>query len=153
VVDTTVCSNFAQAGEAKLVQTAFPVVGSPRAVLDEIATGHDLGYLPAVDWSFLEDLKLTEKEASRARELEATLGAGEAACIAIAEERDGLLLTDDRAARKAARAAGVRLSGTLGVLARLVDAGRLTIAEADELLGAMLRAGYRSPVSSLTDLF
>lgn len=106
VADTTVWSNFAHAGDPRLVQAAFPSVSSPPGVVEELDRGHRLGYV----------------------------------------------LTDDRAARKTARLLGVRLSGTLGVLARLVDAGRISVAEADQLLGAMLRSGYRSPISSISEL-
>jgi predicted nucleic acid-binding protein len=152
VADTTVWSNFAHAGDPRLVQAAFPSVSSPPAVVEELDRGHRLGYVSWADWAFIEGLALTEKEASRAMELEERLGAGEAACLAVGEARGGLVLTDDRAARKTARLLGVRLSGTLGVLARLVDAGRLSVVEADQLLGAMLRSGYRSPVSSISEL-
>lgn len=152
VVDTTVWSNFAQAASPRLVQAAFLAVASPRAVLDEIGRGQRLAHLPAHDWSFVEVLELTEDESARAGELEAKLGAGEAACLAIAEARDGLILTDDRAARKVATFLALRVSGTLGVLARLVDAGHSSIEEADDLLDAMVRAGYRSPVFTLSEL-
>jgi hypothetical protein len=37
-------------------------------------------------------------------------------------------------------------------LARLVDLDHLTLDEADGLLARMLRAGYRSPVSTLREL-
>jgi predicted nucleic acid-binding protein len=63
-----------------------------------------------------------------------------------------LILTDDQAARKVAAALDLRVSGTLGVLARLVDGGHASIEEADDLLDAMVRAGYRSPVFTLSEL-
>jgi predicted nucleic acid-binding protein len=134
VADTTVWSNFAHGGRPRLVQDAFPGVTSPRAVLDEVAEGHRLGFLPGFDWAFVQEIELTELEATRAEEFEARLGPGEAACIALARARGALLLTDDRAARRLARALEIKVSGTLGVLARLVDSRRLSVDEADDLL-------------------
>lgn len=152
VADTTVWSNFAHAGRPQWVQTAFAGVASPRAVLAEITEGHRLGYLAGFDWSFVAELGLTAEEAGRAEQLEASLGLGEAACIAVAEARGVLLLTDDRAARRVARSLALQVSGTLGVLVRLVDSAELSMSEADDLLDRMIRAGYRSPVRSLDDL-
>jgi predicted nucleic acid-binding protein len=152
VADTTVWSNFAHAGQPRLVGAAFAGVASPPAVLAEIGQGQHLGYLGDFDWSFVERIDLTEEEAKRAEELEASLGPGEAACIAVAEARNALLLTDDRAARRAARSSALQVSGTLGVLARLVGTGRLSTGDADDLLGRMLRGGFRSPVSSIVDI-
>jgi predicted nucleic acid-binding protein len=54
------------------------------------------------------------------------LGAGEHAAIALAVQLEaGLLLTDDRAAVKAARAHGFVVTGTLGVLSRAARLGRV----------------------------
>jgi predicted nucleic acid-binding protein len=152
VVDTTVWSNFAQAGDPRLVQKAFSAVASPSAVMEEIRSGQRRGYLAQDDWDFVERLELTEKEKARSKELEARLGPGEAACLAVAEARGCLVLTDDRAARKLADSLDVRVSGTIGVLVRLVDSSHISVQEADGLLKAMVRAGYRSPVATLTGL-
>jgi hypothetical protein len=46
----------------------------------------------------------------------------------------------------------IPLSGTLGVLVRLIDLGVLNLDDADALLSQMMTAGYRSPVASLQDL-
>jgi len=53
VVDTTVWSNFAHAGDPTLVTTAFAGAASPREVLDEIARGQRLGFIGTYDWSFI----------------------------------------------------------------------------------------------------
>jgi len=44
------------------------------------------------------------------------------------------------------------ISGTLGVLTRLVDIGHFTLNEANDLLLQMIATGYCSPVSSLRDI-
>ncbi len=62
------------------------------------------------------------------------------------------VLTDDRDARELARHLRIPISGTLGVLTRLVDIGHFTLNEANDLLLQMIATGYYSPVSSLRDI-
>jgi predicted nucleic acid-binding protein len=152
VADTTVLSNFAYVRHPRWIVEAFPSVGSPEAVMDEIDRGRALGYLPALDWSWLPVLHLSAKEERRARELEARLGRGESACLAISEARGALLLTDDRAARRLAASLSIRCSGTLGVLVTQVEQGRTSPSEADRILHRMIEAGYRCPVESVSEL-
>lgn len=152
VADTTVWSNFVHARNPRLVLEVFPQIASPRAVLEEIETGRHRGYLAEFDLSWIPEVDMTAPEAVQARVFEDRLEPGEAACLAVAQARDVLCLTDDRAARRLARTLEVRLGGTLGVLVHLVEAQRLTQTEADVLLTRMIRARYRSPVSSLSEL-
>ncbi|MCL0040764.1 hypothetical protein M1M90_01565, partial [Thermodesulfovibrionales bacterium] len=78
---------------------------------------------------------------------------GEAAGIAIAKERNLVFFSDDRKARRVAQDQGVKISGTLGMLELLVEEGKLSIGEADEILNKMIQGGYRSPIQSLKELF
>ena len=153
VADTTVWCNFAHAGQPRLVPAAYPGVTSPQEVLDEIAEGQRLGHLGDFDWRFIQRVRLTRDEEKRAERLQGgALGRGEAACLAVAVARGVVVLTDDRDARAAAGFLEVQVSGTLGVLLHLVDMGAMSVTEADGLLMEMIRAGYRSPVASLTQL-
>lgn len=152
VADTTVWSNFAHAGQPRLVSAAYPGVASPQQVLDEIAEGQRLGHLGNFDWQFVKRVRLTRDEAKSAERLEKTLGPGEAACLAVAAARGVVVLTDDRDARSVASSLGVQVSGTLGVLSHVVAMGALSVIEADDLLANMIRAGYRSPVASLKEI-
>jgi predicted nucleic acid-binding protein len=61
-------------------------------------------------------------------------------------------LNDDRDARELAGLFRIPISGTLGVLTRLIDIGSLDLDEADALLTQMITAGYRSPVASLVEI-
>lgn len=88
----------------------------------------------------------------RYHELLHSLNVGEAACLAMAITRGCRLLTDDRDARELARHLRIPISGTLGVLTRLVDIGHFTLDKADNLLLQMIATGYHSPVSSLRDI-
>lgn len=152
VADTTVWCNFAHAGQPRLVPAAYPGITSPQEVLDEIAEGQRLGHLGDFDWRFIQRVRLTRDEEKRAERLQETLGRGEAACLAVAASRGVVVLTDDRDARTVAGSLGVQVSGTLGVLLHLVDMGAVSVTEADGFLMEMIRAGYRSPVASLTQL-
>jgi predicted nucleic acid-binding protein len=111
-----------------------------------------LGKLPSLDWSWLPIWTLEEEEVPYYHRLLSRLNPGEAACLAMALIRKGRILTDDRDAREFARHLTIPLSGTLGVLARLIDLGVLNLDDADALLSQMMTAGYRSPVTSLQDL-
>jgi predicted nucleic acid-binding protein len=143
VVDNTLLSNFAHIQQPKLLAAAFDQPVTARAVLDELEVGVQIARIPCVDWSWLRVIELTDDE-----RLNQTLGRGEAACIALAKSRQWIILTDDRAAREA----GLIVSGTLGALMNLVRANALSLAEAYKFLATMKLSGYRCPVSLLTEL-
>jgi len=62
------------------------------------------------------------------------------------------VFTDDRDAREIAADMQIPVSGTLGLLVRLVDQGALSLQEADDPLRRMIASGYRSPVTQLADI-
>ena len=152
LVDTSVLSNFAQVGQPSLLQAAFAEVVTTPSVMAERAEGERLGRLPTVNWAWLPVVELTPEEATRFAELHQSLGAGEASCLAVAQARGWMVLTDDRDARRVAQTRGVAISGTLGALVNLVDQGTLTLDQADSLLTQMKQYGYRCPVVSLREL-
>jgi predicted nucleic acid-binding protein len=152
LADTTLLSNFAHVQRPELLLSAFEGLSVPRSVMAELITGVQAGRVPACDWSGLDFIDLMPGEIAHVEALRQTLGVGEAECIAAAVARDGSVLTDDRNARRAAVAAGLTVSGTLGVLIRLVDQGELSRTQADELLAEMQQHGYHSPVNSLDEL-
>lgn len=152
MLDTTVPSNLAWAGQPRLVEGPFPELGAPEEVLAELRRGQVLGLLPEADWGWLPVLLLAPGEARQAKQFQRQLDRGEAHCLAIASSRGALLLTDDKAARRLARDLGVEVSGTLGALARLAHLRRLSTHHADTLLDRMIQAGYRSPIRSLREL-
>jgi predicted nucleic acid-binding protein len=85
-------------------------------------------------------------------ELRRDLQAGEAACIAVAEARGGLVLTDDLDARRFAITLKIDVSGTVGALGKLLRREILTLEQGDGLLAGMISRGYRSPVRSLREI-
>ena len=152
VVDNTPLSNFAHIQQPKLLAAAFDQPVTAPAVMDELEVGVQTARIPAVDWSWLPVIELTDEERTLAEHLNQTLGRGEAECIAVAKSRQWIMLTDDRDARRVAREAGLIVSGTLGALVNLVRDNALSLAEADEFLAIMKRSGYRCPVNSLSEL-
>ena len=162
VIDNTVLSNFCRIGRLELLNALFDKVYVTYEVREEVLRGLEEGY------SFLEQaasalkadsaawLELTgfkssaEEEASR--KFAETLGYGEASCLALAQARGWLILTDDLRARRTARRLGIDVTGTLGILALSVEEGILDLASGDQLLHQMIAEGYRSPYGSLTEL-
>jgi predicted nucleic acid-binding protein len=153
LLDNTVMSNFAAIERPDLLRTAFGSrLATSQQAFDELQAGVRLDRLPSLDWSWLPVWTLEEEEGPYYHRLLSRLNAGEAACLAMALIRKCRILTDDRDAREFARHLKIPLSGTLGVLVRLIDLGVLNLDDADALLSQMMTAGYRSPVASLQDL-
>jgi predicted nucleic acid-binding protein len=152
LADTTVLNNFAQVKRPDLLRKAFTGLSAPLEVRAELAEGERRGLVPICDWSWLAVIQSTDAERSRASELRDRVEAGEAACIAMIVARGGLLLTDDGPARHLAASLGVELSGTIGVLVKLLQRKILSLDEGDSLLQGMIARGYRSPVKSLREI-
>ncbi|HSF43409.1 MAG TPA: DUF3368 domain-containing protein [Thermoanaerobaculia bacterium] len=152
LADTTVLNNFAQIRRPDLLRSAYPDLSAPIPVWNELELGVRRGLVPVCDWSWLEILDLNEQEQAQADEIGQNLGAGEAACIAAAINRGVLMLSDDWEARALARSLGLEVSGSLGVLDRLVLKQTLSLEEADALLEEMVRRGFRSPYRSLREI-
>ncbi|MCL0072151.1 hypothetical protein M1N49_00490 [Thermodesulfovibrionales bacterium] len=160
VVDTTVLSNLARVNRIDLLKKLHVQIVLPSQVHEEILKGIAAGYsfleeadkVVEADWVKLAVLE-DERERTLFRNLLDIVGYGEAAGIAIAKERNLVFFSDDRKARRVAQDQGVKISGTLGMLELLVEEGKLSIGEADEILSKMIQGGYRSPIQSLKELF
>ena len=153
VVDNTVLSNYSIVGQRDLILAAFPDTACPPGVWNEYQRGIARGYFRIRrEWGAIPILALTPEERALSNTLAQGYGRGEAECIALAETRGADVLTDDRAARRRALITGVEVSGTLGVLVTLLDAGAMKLGDADRLLQQMTAAGYHSPVDTLRDL-
>ena len=98
---------------------------------------------------FVTNMK--ESEMKLFSDLARFLHLGEASCIAIAEKRNWLFLTDDSDARNYALKFNVALSGTIGVLRDSVNADFITLEEGEEYHQIMVEYGYRSPIKRLKD--
>lgn len=153
LLDNTVLSNFARIGKTHLLEMAFDGAASTtEQAMTEFQNGIATGKLPETDLSWLAVLSLQEKERSVYQKLRSRLDAGEAACLAWAYGRKSIVFTDDRDARETASQMQIPVSGTLGVLLRLIDLRVLTLVQADAILNEMIALGYRSPLSTLASL-
>lgn len=151
IVNTTVLSNFAFVERPELFRIGCPEgVVTAVQVMEEIRTGVAKGVLPSCDWDWLPVWTLDTAEEKRLFEqIGRRLGRGEAACLALAISRGLKFLTDDADARRWAQRAALPVSGTIGILVRLVQSGTLTLAEGNNLLTAMRPVGSRtSPAMS-----
>lgn len=153
ILDTTLLSNFAHVQRPDLLQAALISKAVTTAtVLAELRAGVTLGWVPRCDWSWLNVVTLADEEQVQAGHYTAVLDAGEAERLTVAKKRAWVFASDDLAARRLARHEGVDVTGTLGVLQKLVTMQLLTLDEADAHLTVMVGRGYRAPVRSLREL-
>lgn len=153
LLDNTVMSNFAVVKQPLLLKIAFgETLATPEQAFHELQVGIRVGKLPDLDWQWLPVWSLQPEEMTSYHQFLHKLNAGEAACLAMAMNRRCRVLTDDRDARELARNLQIPLSGTLGVLVRLIDIKHVPHDEANSLLCQMISAGYHSPVTSLEEI-
>jgi predicted nucleic acid-binding protein len=62
------------------------------------------------------------------------------------------VVTDDRAARATCRELGIPLTGTIGILVACIGDRMLDAEAADETLLRMIKAGFHSPVTSISGM-
>ena len=80
------------------------------------------------------------------------LGKGGASCIAYANERNVIVVTDDRSARKHCSRRKISMTGMIGILKASVLDGQLELNQADKVLSKMTAAGFYSPLRSIADI-
>jgi predicted nucleic acid-binding protein len=153
LLDNTLLSNFALVERPDLIRLALgETAATTEEAFAEFRLGEQLGRLPHGDWSWLPVFQLNEAERAIYSQLREHLNAGEAACLAMASVRGYRVFTDDRDAREVAVQMQVPVSGTLGLLVRLIGQSHLTLVDANDLLHRMIVAGYRSPISDLGEI-
>ena len=89
--------------------TAFDQLYVPKTVYGELERGGIPTGLTDVRYELVE----VDADQDNADELDA----GESAALAVAKERDAVLLTDDLAARESADADGIEVHGSVGMIA------------------------------------
>jgi predicted nucleic acid-binding protein len=159
VFDACVLSNFALAQEMGLLERVYRGrAGLTDFVAAEVLRGEqsglarlaDVGKAVASGWLIQTGFRSgAEKAAFNA--LSRSLGWGEASSIAIAARRGLVFASDDRVARAEAVRTGVKSTGTVGILVKAVREGLCDPADADRALGAMIEAGFFSPVRSFRE--
>jgi uncharacterized protein len=126
VTNTSPLLYLHQLGKIDLLRALYSEVVVPRSVIEELAAGkaagHDVPNVAAFTW-----MKVVSSPTVVLLALATDLGKGESEAIAIAHERDALLILDDALARRHASLIGVRLTGTLGVLLKAKDEGQISL--------------------------
>lgn len=130
-----------QVGQLPLLAHFYQQVTIPPAVVQELAAGAVRGValpvLPEVAW-----LQVQAPSATQVWRVASTLGAGEREVLALAlETPTALLLVDDGHARRFGRLLGLRMTGTVGVLARATREG--LVPRLAPLLDRLDRLGFR----------
>jgi predicted nucleic acid-binding protein len=155
VLNTTVLSNFAYIDQLWVV-TGLSGICTVPVVREELENGvDDHPYLQfALDT--LDDevpvVPISDMVANRAAAVSEHLDAGESQALALADARDGRLLTDDVDARSFAKEQDVTVVGSVGVLLAAIDAGKVDESTADEWLSAWIdELGYYVPHRSISD--
>jgi len=141
VVNTTPIIALSILRQLKLLRDLYQEVAIPPAVEAEIlvggATGVGIRELAAAPWVHTVPLR----DPTRA-DLLVDLDRGEAEVIALAQERSaGLVILDERLARRHAARLGLKLTGTVGVLLRAKRKG--LIEQIRPLIEEIQRSGIR----------
>lgn len=110
---------------------AFDTLCIPETVYEEIEAGGVPDELTDVSYELVN--------ADEHRVGAEDLDAGERAAIAVAKEREVVLLTDDLAAREAASDAGIEVHGSIGIIALGYGRGLLDRDEAASRMWALQR--------------
>lgn len=155
VFDTVVLSHFALADRLDVL--AYLMLGQPCATtavviheLREGVPGHP-ALTAALDADWIQIFALDQPDEVRAfaqwtRRLGATVrDKGEASVFALAEKLHGLAITDDRDATRVGRAYGIHVHGTIWLLARACQAGKLTEVNAGAIVDSLRETGHRLP--------
>lgn len=129
-----------QLGKLDLLPALYSQVLVPASVVEELdagrAAGHDVPNIAALPWA-----RVVSSPTLALLALATDLGKGEAEAIAIAHERNALLILDDGLARRHAKLVGVTLTGTLGVLVKAKTAGHLS--EVAPVVSRLTELGFR----------
>ena len=135
--DTVTLSNFALAESLDLLVRRYGrrlmITSQVLVELDDgIAAGHSAlrAVRTAVSRNVVGFASLTEAERDVYLPLLAVLGQGEASCVACAAGRDGVVASDDRAARACCRERNVPFTGTIGILKACCEQGMIAVERA-----------------------
>ena len=156
--DTVVLSNFLLSDSLFLIKKRYNGKGVIASeVYGELSAGFasypQLQHVDKlIDSGVLELTSLSRKELKIYKQLIGHLGRGEASCIAIADNRNATMVSDDRAARSQCIQMNIPITGTIGILKASVTDGLLTAAKADEILQKMIEKGFYSSVRSMADI-
>lgn len=159
IANNTVLSNMALINRLDLLESIFGKVFLTLEVYKEVENGIEHGHSfqlrtkQAIDdnkWLLVTSLENQEIEIFS--KLSKKLHIGEVSCLAVAQIRRWMFLTDDGNARNYAEKFNMDLSGTVGILREAVYDKLITATQGEEYLQIMIEYGYHSPVKHLKDI-
>lgn len=177
VLDATVLSNFAVTTSVPFITDVFENVATPPTVRGELEAGCDAGY-DALK-SALASIEPAETEvqvegseypiACRQPNWDSIddslddLDAGETAALALVLSERGpltedqfttrIFVTDDLDARQTAKNLDITVTGSIGILARGINQGEISMETADIWLQTWVEeAGYYAPVDNIEEI-
>jgi hypothetical protein len=130
-----------QLGLIHLLPDFYQEVTVPPAVAEELSAGRLLG-VDLADLTALAWLTVYQRTQAQPLSLAATLGIGKRQVLALALEiADSLVIMDDGRGRRIGRLLGLKMTGTVGILARGVRDGR--IPQLAPMLDRLQSLGFR----------
>jgi uncharacterized protein len=140
VTNTSPLLYLHQLGRIDLLGSLYSKVLVPRSVVEELDAGrtggHDVPNVAALSWA-----EVVSSPTLALLALATDLGKGEAEAIAIAHERNALLILDDALARRHANLIGVTVTGTLGILLKAKTDGH--VPRIEPLVIRLTELGFR----------
>lgn len=160
IFDTVSLLNLADGDLLDYVEVMYGTQACvPYAVVEEILAGvpiHANAVLCANSLQreipFPRIIPTNESIPNLLAQLNLPLGAGEATAIVITYQLTATLVSDDRKARQIAKQLGIAVTGTLGVLVKLVQMDIITVEQANHALDIMRSSGFFSPVRTIDEL-
>ncbi|MEO6060924.1 MAG: hypothetical protein ABIQ99_03190 [Thermoflexales bacterium] len=126
--------------------TTEAMLVAPAAVLEELRPETRLDYEQFCrDHLTVGRAEAGPEDLALLRSLSAELGPGEIEALLLARDTGGTAVIDDRKARQAAGQMGVRVIGTLGLIARAIERGWMTDPEAMQAVRQLRANGFFLP--------
>ncbi len=155
VADSGPLIHLHEIGQLPLLGVVFSIVHVPHAVWDESVTG---GRVPARELEVaaaLQRYQITPQQFEQIAALPAAAGLhrGELECLSLCQAIQArLLLTDDLAARHAAKLLGIQPVGSLGVVVRAHHEGQLALPEAEDAIEKLHRVSTLFVSRAIVDM-
>ena len=125
VSNTTPIISLLKLDQLELLQKLYTDIFIPSAVYNEIEAGKTKGYykdLSKIDW-----IKIADIQDKQAIKYFLDLDTGEAEAIVLATEIDAdLIILDEKLGRFHAKHAGLRVTGTIGILIKAKSEGLIS---------------------------
>ena len=155
LIDNTALTNFALIDQLGLLSKYLrDKLVITQEVKDEFFNGIAAGKLSKnsnIEWVHMTSFK-DQNEQNLFRRLCERFGKGESSILSIAINRKWKIITDDIDARKIAQREEIAVTGSIGLLVYLIKKGNIMLADGNNMLEKMIKAGYFSPINSLNKL-